>query len=106
MTAESRLTMTLDETMFTQRAVRRFRPEPIPDADLQAILEAAIRAPNGGNNQPWHFLVIKDAELRAKLAELYHEAWWAKRKTRGSTDLKTCRLERTPASRPSAWLTR
>ncbi len=83
MTTESRLTMTLGETMFTQRAVRRFRPEPIPDADLQAILEAAIRAPNGGNNQPWHFLVIKDAELRAKLGELYHEAWWAKRKDEG-----------------------
>ena len=83
MTTESRLTMTLGETMFTQRAIRRFRPEPIPDADLKDILEAAIRAPNGGNNQPWHFLVIKDPDLRAKLAELYHEAWWAKRRDQG-----------------------
>ena len=83
MTTESRLTMTLGETMFTQRAIRRFRPEPIPDADLQDILEAAIRAPNGGNTQPWHFLVIKDPDLRAKLAELYHEAWWAKRRDQG-----------------------
>ena len=83
MTTESRLTMTLGETMFTQRAVRRFRPEPIPDADLHTMLEAAIRAPNGGNNQPWHFLVVKDAQLRSKFAELYHEAWWAKRKDEG-----------------------
>ncbi len=83
MTTESRLTMTLGETMFTQRAIRRFRPEPIPDADLKDILEAAIRAPNGGNNQPWHFLVIKDPGLRGKLAELYHEAWWAKRRDQG-----------------------
>ena len=83
MTTESRLTMTLGETMFTQRAIRRFRPEPIPDADLQDILEAAIRAPNGGNTQPWHFLVIKDPDLRAKLAELYHAAWWAKRRDQG-----------------------
>ncbi len=83
MTTESRLTMTLGETMFTQRAIRRFRPEPIPDADLQDILEAAIRAPNGGNTQPWHFLVIKDPDLRSKLAELYHEAWWAKRRDQG-----------------------
>ena len=83
MTTESRLTMTLGETMFTQRAIRRFRPEPIPDADLQDILEAAIRAPNGGNTQPWHFLVIRDLGLRTKLAELYHEAWWAKRRDQG-----------------------
>ena len=83
MTTESRLTMTLGETMFTQRAIRRFRPEPIPDADLHDILEAAIRAPNGGNTQPWHFLVIKDADLRSKFAELYHEAWWAKRRDQG-----------------------
>ena len=83
MTTESHLTMTLGETMFTQRAIRRFRPEPIPDADLQDILEAAIRAPNGGNTQPWHFLVIRDPSLRAKLAELYHEAWWAKRRDQG-----------------------
>lgn len=83
MTTESRLTMTLGETMFSQRAIRRFRPEPIPDADLQDILEAAIRAPNGGNTQPWHFLVIRDLELRTKLAELYHEAWWAKRRDQG-----------------------
>ena len=83
MTTESHLTMTLGETMFTQRAIRRFRPEPIPDADLQDIFEAAIRAPNGGNTQPWHFLVIRDPDLRAKLAELYHEAWWAKRRDQG-----------------------
>ena len=102
MTTESRLTMTLGETMFTQRAVRRFRPEPIPDADLQTILEAAIRAPNGGNNQPWHFLVIKDAELRAKLGELYHEAWWAKRKDEGINgpeDLPTGKNTRRSAMR-------
>lgn len=83
MTTESRLTMTLGETMFTQRAIRRFRPEPIPDADLEDILQAAIRAPNGGNTQPWHFLVIRDPDLRAKFAELYREAWWAKRRDAG-----------------------
>ena len=83
MTTETRLSMTLGESMFTQRAIRRFRPDPIPEEVLQDILEAAIRAPNGGNTQPWHFLVIRDPELRSKLAELYHEAWWAKRRDQG-----------------------
>ena len=83
MTTESRLSMPLGETIFSLRAIRRFKPDPIPEADLRDILEAAIRAPNGGNAQPWHFLVIREPELRTEFAALYHEAWWAKRKDEG-----------------------
>ena len=83
MTTENRLSMTLGEAIFSQRAIRQFRPEPIPDADLREILEAAIHAPNGGNAQPWHFLVIRDPQIRAEFAELYREAWWAKRLDEG-----------------------
>jgi nitroreductase len=83
MTASERLTMPLGEAIFTQRAIRRFRPEPIPDADMHTILEAAVRAPSGGNAQPWHFLVLRDAEVRRRFSELYREAWWAKRRDAG-----------------------
>ena len=83
MTTESRLNLSLGEAIFTQRAIRRFRPDPIPDDVMRDIMEAAIRAPNGGNNQPWHFLVIKDPDIRVELGELYKEAWWAKRKDEG-----------------------
>lgn len=83
MTTQSRLTMSLGEAIFTQRAIRRFKPDPIPDEDLRHILESAIRAPSGGNRQPWHFVVVRDADLRAKFAPLYHEAWWAKRRDEG-----------------------
>ena len=83
MTTADRLSMPLGETMFTQRAIRRFKPDPIPEEDLRDILEAAIRAPNGGNSQPWHFLVVRDPDLRTELGELYQEAWWAKRKDEG-----------------------
>lgn len=78
-----RLQIPLGEAIFTQRAIRRFRPEPIPEPDLLAILQGAIRAPSGGNAQPWHFVVVRDAEQRRRLAELYHEAWWAKRRDAG-----------------------
>ncbi len=81
-TAE-RLTMPLGEAIFTQRAIRRLKPDPVPDAVLRDILEAAIRAPSGGNAQPWHFLVLQDAGVRARFAALYREAWWAKRKDAG-----------------------
>ncbi len=83
MPSADRLTMPLGEAIFSLRAIRRLKPDPIPDADLRDILEATIRAPNGGNAQPWHFLVVKDAALRAQLGTLYHEAWWAKRRDEG-----------------------
>ena len=78
-----RLNIPLGEAIFTLRAIRRLKPDPIPDADLRAILEAAIRAPNGGNTQPWRFLVVRDPALRSRLGELYREAWWAKRRDEG-----------------------
>jgi len=83
MPTADRLTIPLGEAIFSLRAIRRLKPDPIPDADLRDILEAAIRAPNGGNTQPWHFVVVKDAALRAQLGTLYHEAWWAKRHDAG-----------------------
>lgn len=83
MTTEKRLHMTLGEAIFTQRAIRRLRTDPIPASDLHDILKSATRAPNGGNVQPWHFLVVRDPLLRSKLGKLYHEAWWAKRKDEG-----------------------
>ena len=80
MTTADRLNaMPLGEAMFTQRAIRRFRTDPIPADVMQDIMEAAIRAPNGGNTQQWHFIVVQDEETRRRLGELYHEAWWAKR---------------------------
>ncbi|SVC21610.1 uncharacterized protein METZ01_LOCUS274464, partial [marine metagenome] len=83
MTTADRLTMSLGEAMFTQRAIRRLKPDPIPDEVMRDIMEAAIRAPNGGNTQQWHFIVVKDSDVRKQMGELYHEAWWAKRKDQG-----------------------
>jgi nitroreductase len=75
----ARLSMSLGEAMFTQRAIRRFRPDPIPLADIELILAAAVRAPNGGNHQIARFLVVTDRRLIQEFGALYREAWWAKR---------------------------
>ena len=83
MTTTSRLSLPLGDAIFSLRAIRRLKPDPIPDQDLRDILEAGIHAPNGGNQQQWHFLVVKDAEKRAQLGRLYREAWWAKRRDAG-----------------------
>ena len=63
------------DVVHTQRAIRRLRPDPIPDDIVQRILEAAVCAPSGGNRQSWRFVVIKDAALRRRLGELYREAF-------------------------------
>ncbi|MCG0275468.1 MAG: nitroreductase [Thermosediminibacteraceae bacterium] len=47
----------------TRRSIRRFLPEQIKDEEIQAIIEAAIHAPSGHNEQPWHFTVIQNKEL-------------------------------------------
>src|SRR5689334_20056495 len=75
--------MPLGEAIFTQRSIRRFRPEAIPLADLHLVLEAAVRAPNGGNQQVARFLVVNDRSIIGEFAALYREAWWAKRHDEG-----------------------
>ncbi len=74
------LAIPIGEVMFTQRAIRKFKPDPITDEQLKLIMDAASRAPSGGNFQPARFLVIRDpARIRA-FGKLYREAWWAKRR--------------------------
>jgi nitroreductase len=75
-----RLKMPLGEALFTQRSMRKLRPDPIPDEDIRLLLEAAVKAPNGGNHQTGRFLVVTDRQKIREFGELYREAWWAKRK--------------------------
>jgi nitroreductase len=79
----SRLTMPVGEAMFTQRAIRRLKPDPIKEEDIRTIIEAAQKAPNGGNRQPARFVVLTDREVIREFGKLYHEAWWAKRADEG-----------------------
>ena len=63
------------DVVTTQRAIRRLKTDPIPDAALRQIMDAAICAPSGGNRQGWSFVVVRDPAKRARLGELYREAW-------------------------------
>jgi nitroreductase len=67
----------LREAMSTLRAVRRLRPDPIPEEALVRILEAATWAPTGGNAQPWRVVVVRDRERMRELGRLYAERWHA-----------------------------
>ncbi len=48
------------ETILRRRSIRRYTDKPVPDDVLKELLEAAMAAPSAGNEQPWHFIVIKD----------------------------------------------
>lgn len=63
------------EAMSTLRAVRRLKPDPIPADVLQRILQAAAWAPSGGNVQPWRVVVVRAADKRAALGNLYRPEW-------------------------------
>ena len=52
-----------------RRSIRKYKAEQIGDAELQAIMEAAIYAPSGMNQQKWHFTVIQNPEILAKMAD-------------------------------------
>jgi nitroreductase len=63
------------EAMRTLRAVRRLKPDPIPDDVLGRVLEAATWAPTGGNAQPWRIVLARRADVKARLGALYAESW-------------------------------
>lgn len=67
--------MDIFEVINTQRAMRRLKPDPVPDELVWKVLDAAVKAPSGGNRQPWNFIVIRDAETKARIAEYYLDSW-------------------------------
>ncbi len=68
--------------LATTRAIRRFRPDPVSEEDLAAVLFGATRAPSGSNRQPFRFLVLRDGpratEARALLGRAFRSAWQEK----------------------------
>ncbi len=57
------------DIISSRQSIRKYTEEPIPDEMVDKILEAARWAPSGENEQPWHFVVVKDPETRKKIGE-------------------------------------
>jgi nitroreductase len=62
--------MSLD-FIFKRRSIRKYTDEPVSDADIQKLLEAAMAAPTARNIQPWHFVVVKDRAILKALADAH-----------------------------------
>ena len=64
----------LFEAIYSARSIRRLKPDPVPEALITQIFDAAIRAPSGGNAQSWAFVVVRDPDLRRQLGVIYRKA--------------------------------
>lgn len=62
--------MEVNQAIKMKRAVREFTDEPIPEDQLEAVLNAGRRAQSSKNTQPWHFIVVRDRETLAAMSEL------------------------------------
>ncbi len=67
--------MDLYHGIMTLKAIRRFTDEPVTDEEIEKCLRAAIQAPNGGNIQPWQFLVITDPQVKTAVGDIYRRAY-------------------------------
>lgn len=60
-------------TIRRRRSIRSYRPEQIPENELQVILESALYAPSATNQQRWHFVAVQNGDLLRKIAEAARE---------------------------------
>ncbi|MBN1813363.1 MAG: nitroreductase family protein [Anaerolineae bacterium] len=61
----------LIETIFSRRSIRKYTSEPVSEADVKTLLEAAMAAPSASNNKPWHFIVVTQRETLDALADAH-----------------------------------
>ena len=67
--------MDVFEAIYTSRALRRFKPDPVPEDVVFRLIDAAIRAPTGHNSQDWRFVVVTDAGAKQRMQEWSERAW-------------------------------
>jgi nitroreductase len=68
--------MDMTQALRSTGAVRDFRPDPVPDAVVHQLLDTARFAPNGGNRQAWHVIVVRDPAIKEGLRDLYLPGWY------------------------------
>ena len=59
------------DAILKRRSIRKYTGEPVPENALKDLLEAAMAAPSAGNEQPWHFIVIKDRAILDQIPRVH-----------------------------------
>jgi nitroreductase len=75
------------EAIFARRSIRKYTNEPVDEADIESLLQAAMAAPSASNQKPWHFVVITD---RAKLKALAAAHPYGKMLARAAVAVAVC----------------
>jgi nitroreductase len=76
----------LFDVMYTCRAMRRLKPDPVPEETLLRLVDAALQAPSGGNAQNWRFVVVRDRTQKERIREIWTRTWAFYRETFGAAD--------------------
>lgn len=63
--------MDVMKAIFTRRSIRKYTDQPVSDELMETLLRAAMAAPSAGNQQPWHFVVIRDRKVLDKIPEFH-----------------------------------
>jgi len=59
------------QTILARRSIRKYTAEPVSEADIQTLLEAAMAAPSASNRKPWHFVVVTGRQMLDALADAH-----------------------------------
>ncbi|MFW6016538.1 MAG: nitroreductase family protein [bacterium] len=62
------------DAVLNRRSIRKYQDREVAEEDIDDLLKAGMSAPSAGNEQPWHFIVIKDKEILAKIPEIHEYA--------------------------------
>ena len=65
----------LFDVMYTCRAMRRLKPDPVPEETLLALVDAALHAPSGSNAQNWRFVIVRDVAQKERMRVIWRKTW-------------------------------
>lgn len=66
----------MNQEIINRRSIRKYLNQPVEDDKIIEMIESARLAPSGSNTQPWQFIVVRDTEMRHKIAEVSHQQKW------------------------------
>ena len=76
------------DILYTCRAMRRLKPDPIPQEVLVRLADAAIRAPSSSNAQNWRFVIVREENQKRRIQQLWAQGWAWYKETMGSAPLR------------------
>jgi len=64
----------LFEIMYSCRAMRRLKPDPVPEETLMQLVDAALQGPSGSNSQNWHFIIVRQRAVKERMAAVLEKS--------------------------------